>query len=222
MFGNRLTRVLATATAALALSSCAAGSGGAPPAQAAPPQANSNADFDGTFLAGTAAGNGAAPGTGDLAPPREQRSPVARRWVQISADPADRASGPLRNGAGRALYFFTGDTPSAGASACAGACAETWPPVVVDPRGTVFLDRVPEQAVGHFVRTDGLTQLTVAGRPVYRYAGDTGDGRARGHGLDGAWFAAAPSGQAARLDPDGRDTATADASPGTYPSGGAR
>ncbi|MFJ9319430.1 COG4315 family predicted lipoprotein [Streptomyces globisporus] len=205
MFGNRFTGVALASTAAmLVLSSCAFDQSEPSSDRAAAPQPNSNTDFDGTFLTGTATDNGAAPNTGDLAPPREQRGPVARRWVQISADPADPANGPMRNGAQQALYFFARDTPSSGTSACEGACADSWPPVVVDPRGTVFVDRVPQDAIGHFVRRDGLTQLTVEGRPVYRYGGDTLSGQIRGHGIDGVWFAAAPSGRAAALAPDGQ------------------
>ncbi|MEU0360439.1 COG4315 family predicted lipoprotein [Streptomyces cyaneofuscatus] len=187
----------ATAAIALALTACAGDPGGSP-ARAAPPQPNSNTDFDGTFLAGTATENGAQPGTGDFAPP-QQSGTVARRWVQISADPTDRSGGPLRNGAGRTLYFFDRDTPAAGTSACEGECARVWPPVVVDPKGTVFVDRLPESAIGHFVRRDGLTQLTVAGRPLYRYAGDTAPGQVRGHGLEGIWFVAAASGRTANV-----------------------
>ncbi|WP_331751295.1 hypothetical protein OG215_39125 (plasmid) [Streptomyces globisporus] len=224
MFGNRFTGMALASTAAmLVLSSCAFSPSEPPSDRAAAPQPNSNTDFDGTFLTGTATDNGAAPSTGDLAPPRDQRTPVARRWVQISADPADPTNGPMRNGAQRALYFFTRDTPSSGTSACEGSCAGTWPPVVVDPRGTVFVDRVPQESIGHFVRPDGLTQLTVAGRPVYRYVGDTKSKQIRGNGIDGAWFAAAPSGRAAILTPNGQNGwPAAGGTQGAHGTGGAQ
>ncbi|MEW2426181.1 hypothetical protein AB0911_37455 [Streptomyces nigra] len=164
---------------------------------------NSDIDFDGTFLAGTASENGAQPGTGDFAPAGQANAEAARRWVQISADPNDPQRGPLRDGAGRTLYYTTQDVVSAGSSTCVDVCARRWPPVVIDPQGRVFADGVATDTIGAFRRPDGLTQLTVSGRPVYRFAGDSAPGQTRGHAVDSVWFAATPSGgpaQAAATD----------------------
>lgn len=204
LISKRLAGPLAVVWAAALLTSCTAADGGtARPASSRTALANSDADFGATFLAGTAKENNAPPNTGDLAPAREQRDPVARRWVQLSADRTDPTGGPLHNGAGRTLYFFTDDAPFAGTSACEENCSRQWPPVVVARDGTVFIDGVSESDVGHLVRTDGLVQLTIAGRPVYRYAGDDGPGQARGQGVDGRWFAVTPSGQRANVTTDG-------------------
>ncbi|MFD4578106.1 hypothetical protein ACFWNK_38105 [Streptomyces sp. NPDC058417] len=193
-------RAIAVISLCAALASCAGGASEAPPAQTAVGALpNSDADFDGTFLAGTAKENNAQPGTGDFAPAGEQNTEVARRWVQIGADPDDPRRGALRDAAGRTFYFFTQDSASAGSSQCVDACALRWPPVVIDPKGKVFVDNVPKDAIGAFVRPDGLTQLTVAGHPIYRFTGDTRPGQTRGHGVDSAWFAITPSGTAASL-----------------------
>jgi predicted lipoprotein with Yx(FWY)xxD motif len=199
LISKRLARALVAVCAAAALASCTGGSGAAAKSPGRTVLPNSDADFDATFLAGTARENGAAPNTGDFAPVREQRDPVARKWVQISADPADPVNGPLRNAAGRTLYFFTDDQPFGDSSACDESCARQWPPVVVSSNGKVFVDRVPKSAIGHVVREDGLTQLTVSGHPIYRYAGDTGPDQTRGHGAEGRWFAVTPSGDRARV-----------------------
>ncbi|MEV0036441.1 hypothetical protein [Streptomyces sp. NPDC050804] len=181
-----------------ALVSCGTDFAGAP----APPvatAANLDVDFDGSFLAGTARDNGASPGTGDFAPPGRRAEPIARRWVQIGVDAANPVNGALTNAAGLTLYRFDLDTPFTGTSACDARCAREWRPVAVEPDGTVFLSGVPEDSIGHFTREDGLIQLTVEGRPLYLYSGDSVAGDARGHGLDGVWFGVTPDGERADL-----------------------
>ncbi|MGY5120365.1 hypothetical protein ACWC2H_31695 [Streptomyces sp. 900105755] len=46
-------------------------------------------------------------------------------------------------------------------------------------------------------RPDGQVQITVGGRLVYRFSGDSKPGDLNGQGLDGKWFAVAPTGQKA-------------------------
>jgi predicted lipoprotein with Yx(FWY)xxD motif len=57
---------------------------------------------------------------------------------------------------------------------CTGACATTWPPLVV-PAHTM-VDKHVAGVMGTFgtiVRPDGKTQVTWDGRPLYTYHGDT-------------------------------------------------
>ncbi len=57
---------------------------------------------------------------------------------------------------------------------CTGACAATWPPLVV-PNGTMVAKHLAG-AMGTFgtiVRPGGKTQVTWDGRPLYTYHGDT-------------------------------------------------
>ncbi|MGY5056918.1 hypothetical protein ACWDFR_23080 [Streptomyces sp. 900105755] len=46
-------------------------------------------------------------------------------------------------------------------------------------------------------RPDGQVQITVGGWPVHRFSGDSKPGDLNGQGLDGTWFAVAPTGQKA-------------------------
>ncbi|MGY4928940.1 hypothetical protein [Streptomyces sp. 900105755] len=46
-------------------------------------------------------------------------------------------------------------------------------------------------------RPDGQVQITVGGWPVHRFSGDSKPGDLNGQGLDGKWFAVAPTGQKA-------------------------
>ena len=90
--------------------------------------------------------------------------------------------------AGYTLYTFDRDTGST--SACTGGCAGTWPAVLV-PDGTpspIPADGVTG-ALATSARADGGNQLTLDGKPLYRYAGDAAPGDAKGDGVGGNWHA---------------------------------
>jgi predicted lipoprotein with Yx(FWY)xxD motif len=78
----------------------------------------------------------------------------------------------LTDGRGRVLYLFEGDKP--GVSNCAGACASVWPPLTTTssphPAGNAIAGQL-----GTLRRSDGTTQVTYHGHPLYRYVGDTGN-----------------------------------------------
>jgi predicted lipoprotein with Yx(FWY)xxD motif len=91
---------------------------------------------------------------------------------------------------GRALYIFKKDTGTT--SSCYETCATAWPPFVVDAgEGATAGDGVTG-AFGTTARTDGSTQVTYKGAPLYYYSGDAKAGDTSGEGLNGVWFLAAP------------------------------
>jgi predicted lipoprotein with Yx(FWY)xxD motif len=91
------------------------------------------------------------------------------------------------------LYRFDGDSPRPSRSTCTDACAKRWPPVLTT--GHLSVDAsIDEKLVGTLTRPDGSTQLTLAGWPLYRYAGESAEGTLNGEGVNGTWFAAAPDG----------------------------
>ncbi|MFD0447742.1 hypothetical protein ACFQ10_43930 [Streptomyces indonesiensis] len=49
--------------------------------------------------------------------------------------------------------------------------------------------------MGSVTRADGTKQLTLAGWPVYRFAGDNKPGDTKGQGVGGTWNALAPDGK---------------------------
>lgn len=84
---------------------------------------------------------------------------------------------------GFTLYVFTQD--SGDESACYDECAATWPPVAADTPIGSDLDAA---MFGSIERTDGTSQLTVNGMPLYLYAPDTNPGDTNGQGLNDVWF----------------------------------
>jgi predicted lipoprotein with Yx(FWY)xxD motif len=95
---------------------------------------------------------------------------------------------------GRALYLFEKDTSTT--STCYSACASLWPPLTVSgaPKGSAG---VVASKLGTTKRTDGTTEVTYGGHPLYYYAGDAGPGQTTGQGLKqfgAAWYVVAATG----------------------------
>jgi predicted lipoprotein with Yx(FWY)xxD motif len=97
---------------------------------------------------------------------------------------------------GETLYLFEKDAGSK--STCAGGCAAAWPPVKTEGEPQAG-GSAAAGMLGTSKRSDGTTQVTYAGHPLYRYAGDGAPGDTNGQGLDdfGAkWYALGSNGQA--------------------------
>ena len=92
--------------------------------------------------------------------------------------------------AGLTLYGFTDD--GEGNPTCNGACADAWPPVIVD--GSALPDGLDPAVFSVVERADGSFQLKAGRWPLYRFAGDAGPGDVNGQGSGGVWFVAAPDG----------------------------
>jgi predicted lipoprotein with Yx(FWY)xxD motif len=86
---------------------------------------------------------------------------------------------------GHTLYTYDPDTPGSGFSACTGPCAAAWPPETVSGQPAAAAGITAQ--LGVITRTDGTHQLTLAGHPLYRYAGDAGPGATTGDGIGGIW-----------------------------------
>ena len=97
----------------------------------------------------------------------------------------------LTNAQGMTLYWFAPDTSTA--SKCTGSCATYWPPV----KGPVTAGSGVTGTLGTITRSDGTTQATYDGHPLYTYAGDTAPGQNKGNGLNvsgGLWYEMTVSG----------------------------
>jgi predicted lipoprotein with Yx(FWY)xxD motif len=96
---------------------------------------------------------------------------------------------------GLTLYDFHKDQGSK--SACYGACAAAWPPLLTEgnPQAQGPADR---SMLGTTKRTGRTVQVTYNGWPLYTYAGDQGPGEANGNDISqyGAeWYALMPNGE---------------------------
>jgi predicted lipoprotein with Yx(FWY)xxD motif len=95
---------------------------------------------------------------------------------------------------GRTLYDFHKDSGTT--SACYGACAAAWPPLLTD--GSPKAEKgASASKLGTTRRNDGTLQVTYAGHPLYTYVADTEPGQANGNDIDqfGAeWYALTPHG----------------------------
>jgi predicted lipoprotein with Yx(FWY)xxD motif len=98
---------------------------------------------------------------------------------------------------GLTLYWFAPDTSTT--SKCTGSCATYWPPVT----GPVTAGTGVTGTLGTITRSDGTTQATYDGHPLYTYAGDSAPGQAKGNGLNasgGLWYEMTVSGAKAAAD----------------------
>ena len=96
----------------------------------------------------------------------------------------------LVNPDGLTMYAFTLDTD--GESACYDSCAALWPPV---PGEVTIGPGLDSSMFGTTTRTDGTSQLTVNGQPLYLWASDTSPGDVTGQNVQGVWFVVGTDGQ---------------------------
>jgi predicted lipoprotein with Yx(FWY)xxD motif len=94
---------------------------------------------------------------------------------------------------GLTIYFFAADT-TPGVSVCEGDCLAAWPPVTVPPGNSVAAGEGVNGVIGLITGTDGSTQVTYDGRPLYYWQGDTEAGQTTGQGVNDIWWVADVSG----------------------------
>ena len=89
----------------------------------------------------------------------------------------------LTDSTGKTLYTYTRDA-APGKSTCEGQCAKDWPPLEAPA------DAVASGDWSVVTRGDGSKQWASKGKPLYRYAKDTGPWSMSGAGLASSWYVA--------------------------------
>ena len=106
----------------------------------------------------------------------------------------------LVDGRGRSLYLFEKDRR--GHSACSGACATYWPPLLTKTN-PIARGGAKQSLLGVIRRSDGTKQVTYAGHPLYRFVQDTKPGQTRGEGsqdFGAGWDVLSPAGKKIEKD----------------------
>lgn len=129
-----------------------------------------------SYGGGSTAGSGSSSGSGSAdAVLRTADSPLGQ--IAVAAD-------------GFTVYVF--DQDAGKTSTCTGSCADLWPPVTADTADPQA-DGVTGE-VGTITRDDGTRQVTLEGRPLYTYAGDSDPGDVTGQGVEDVWWAVGTDG----------------------------
>ena len=140
-------------------------------------------------------GGGAATAAPASAPSRSTSTSAAAPTRVASVGVARSGLGSiLVDSGGRTLYLFEAD--SGGRSACSGACAMAWPPLLVTGRPTVG-SGLAASKLGTIVRAGGGRQVTYNGHPLYRFIEDHKPGDVTGQGVSAfgaAWFVVSAAG----------------------------
>jgi predicted lipoprotein with Yx(FWY)xxD motif len=103
----------------------------------------------------------------------------------------------LVDSSGRTLYLFKADVGDK--SACAGACASAWPPLLATGKPTAGTGATASK-LGTITRSDGKRQVTYNSHPLYTFIKDTKPGQTTGQGVTAfgaAWFAVTSAGDEA-------------------------
>jgi predicted lipoprotein with Yx(FWY)xxD motif len=103
---------------------------------------------------------------------------------------------------GRTLYLWQADHGTK--SMCAGVCAQAWPPLTTKGKPTAG-PGVSAAKLGTTTRSDGTTEVTYNGHPLYTYAGDTAAGQTSGeesHEFGAEWNVLSAAGQKITQDDD--------------------
>ncbi|HEX5608663.1 MAG TPA: hypothetical protein VFX45_01065 [Solirubrobacterales bacterium] len=102
------------------------------------------------------------------------------------------------NQVGFTLYTTSKDQKDSGETSCYGKCAKVWIPYTTVATPPTIMQKAKPSELGTIERTDGLTQLTYGGYPVYMYKPDEGAARVTGQGVKsfgGTWYTINPKGE---------------------------
>jgi predicted lipoprotein with Yx(FWY)xxD motif len=117
----------------------------------------------------------------------------------VSVGSASGVGQVLVDSKGMTLYYFQKDKKGSGKSACAGACASAWPPMTTSGAAKA-MGGSEASMLGTIKRSDGTTQVTYAGWPLYTFVEDKKPGEDNGtdsKAFGASWYPLHPNGEKA-------------------------
>jgi predicted lipoprotein with Yx(FWY)xxD motif len=142
---------------------------------------------DDNSTAGDASATTTAAAVTTAAPAVTTTAPAASGGVLLKTADNAALGKIVVDGSGFTVYTWDRDTTAT--SGCTGGCAGTWPAVVVpaDTATPIPADGVTGTLASSPRPDGGGNQLTLDGKPLYRYAPDSAPGEAKGDGVGGVW-----------------------------------
>jgi predicted lipoprotein with Yx(FWY)xxD motif len=122
-------------------------------------------------------------------------APVAAPTATVALAHNEKLGSILVDGNGRTLYLFEADKGTS--STCYGQCADYWPPLLTSGAPQAGAG-VNASLLGTTMRTDGKTEVTYGGHPLYYVVTDHNPGDVTGQGVNnfGApWDVVGPDGK---------------------------
>jgi len=133
-----------------------------------------------------------------LPAPSDTPAPAPASGAMVNVGQDATLGSFLVDSKGMTLYLFTKDTPNT--STCYGGCAKAWPPLLTTgaPSGGAGVNA---SLLGTTARTDGTTQVTYNGWPLYYWAKDKAAGDTTGQGVQNVWYVIDPAGKSVTTAP---------------------
>ena len=125
----------------------------------------------------------AACGSGSANAPSSTASPGAGATATVATQTNATIGTFLVNSQGFTLYRLSTDTPNH--SVCSGACAQTWPPLLLNGSGSPVAGS-GVSGLGTIAGAGGQ-QVTYHGMPLYTFAGDSSAGATNGQNVKDQW-----------------------------------
>jgi predicted lipoprotein with Yx(FWY)xxD motif len=186
---NKLYSFFAVAALVLGLAIAGCGSSGG--------SSSSSEETAGSETA--ASSGGGAYGNEESPETTEAAASTGGEAVPISVGTAAGVGKVLVDSNGMTLYYFQKDQKGSGKSKCDGACASAWPPLTTSGEPEA-MSGVNASMLGTIERSDGTTQVTYAGWPLYTFVEDKKPGEDNGtdsKAFGASWYPLHPNGQKA-------------------------
>jgi predicted lipoprotein with Yx(FWY)xxD motif len=148
---------------------------------------------------GASSSSGGAYGGEEKATSTAAETPSSGPVATISVGTAANVGQVLVDSKGMTLYYFQKDQKGSGKSKCSGACASAWPPLTTGGAAKA-MSGVQASMLGTIKRSDGTTQVTYAGWPLYTFVEDKKPGEDNGtdsKAFGASWYPLHPNGEKA-------------------------